>query len=219
MEDEKGIERSLKPFFGPEGMWAHEPDSDGSTPGIWMYNAFEDGTSQYSSNPQVPSTCDAEGSGPCTTASADQLKSAWFSKGGIPSFALNTAQSLINEDYKFVPGQVQVPNLEAPEPTCGGTCDTWRECAATFAGGCKCVVDLTVNMAKVASLGAVFASTCSPALSRVQTHHRPAGRLNGRDEGAQWACPCNSSYVSEECCESESGFVWEDPALKLGVLK
>jgi hypothetical protein len=91
------------------------------------------------------------------------------------------------------------------------------------------MVNIAANMARVATLDAVLAaSTCSlPALVKVNVHHRPPGSLNGRrdlhsghlgapDGESDPACPCNSTYISVQCCESESDLVWEDPALKLG---
>lgn len=33
------------------------------------------------------------------------------------------------------------------------------------------------------------------------------------------ACPCNCTYVSKQCCTSDSGFVYEEPAKHLGSLR
>lgn len=33
------------------------------------------------------------------------------------------------------------------------------------------------------------------------------------------ACPCNSTYVSEACCDAPSGVVYEDAKMKLGELQ
>lgn len=32
------------------------------------------------------------------------------------------------------------------------------------------------------------------------------------------ACPCNQTYVSRACCDSQDGTVWEANELKLGAL-
>ena len=33
-----------------------------------------------------------------------------------------------------------------------------------------------------------------------------------------WDCPCNTSYVSQSCCEVSDGLVWEGQEFKLGEL-
>ena len=62
---------------------------------------------------------------------------------------------------------------------------------------------------------------------------RKANLLAGRslDEGTrdaseawnaepdEWPCPCNVSYVSKQCYDSNDGIIWEEGHLKLGELK
>jgi hypothetical protein len=32
-------------------------------------------------------------------------------------------------------------------------------------------------------------------------------------------CPCNTTYVSQACCDGHDGMIWEAPELKLGELR
>ena len=113
-------------------------------------------------------------------------------------------------------------------PTCGLRCNgpSSRTCpGAARTPGCKCVmsdtpilhllgfdlvagpVALCINMAVVVSLLAKQGSSSSS--------------LHGRDVDQQplldLSCPCNQTYVSKACCESD-GLVWEAADLKLGQL-
>lgn len=45
------------------------------------------------------------------------------------------------------------------------------------------------------------------------------GNLTSESYRDNLACPCNCTYVSEACCNSPSGLVYEAPGLKLGSLR
>jgi hypothetical protein len=46
-----------------------------------------------------------------------------------------------------------------------------------------------------------------------------ASLIGKRDVESDWACACNSSYVSAGCCKSSDGLLWEKPGARLGEMR
>lgn len=116
--------------------------------------------------------------------------------------------------------------------TCGGECKSPIDCLppgvrrAPDDVGCHCVVkDLTQQF--VRGMSNIITSVAVCALVGVGSKavgYSPGYRgsrglgLRGRSVVQnRHACPCNTSYVSYECCGTD-GLVWERPEAKLGVL-
>lgn len=92
---------------------------------------------------------------------------------------------------------------------CSARCTNFR-CSPTYtrhgtAKKCSC-------LAKKVAPGLFIQGHCS-----VQALRGPFGKR--RRDMEMLACPCNASYVSSQCCDTDQdGLVWENPAFKLGVM-
>ena len=106
--------------------------------------------------------------------------------------------------------------------------------------GCKCVADGDINYWS-SSCKAVFADAASAVANGVgrglleSSENSSSSNISNpgipstnstvsRSEMmseylSSLACPCNCTYVSQRCCTSDSGIVYEDPARHLGVLR
>ncbi|KAI9892201.1 MAG: hypothetical protein M1814_001660 [Vezdaea aestivalis] len=121
-----------------------------------------------------------------------------------------------------------------PLAKCGASCVSNAECISESGDrGCRCVASPTADQKRAAGLDPIgWSSPVCLTLSLVIAATRPGGlggKLNGRSmeeageslkEGMVLdpVCPCNRTYVSHSCCESESGLVWEPPHYKMGQL-
>ena len=84
---------------------------------------------------------------------------------------------------------------------CGFGCTSFTDCAEyEVVPGCDRLA-CEVNMLSAGSYFGI--GTCS---------------LLGRKRDNSMVCSCNSTYVSQSCCASRNGLVWEDPESKLGVI-
>jgi hypothetical protein len=104
--------------------------------------------------------------------------------------------------------------------------------------GCKCIVQSSLSI--LLELGLDYGAPVAVCLAvsalpgyLMAKDSMKAGLLGGRSldgralstpealmaEIDTWGCPCNVSYVSRQCCESDDGMVWEEGYLKLGELK
>ncbi|KAI9892833.1 MAG: hypothetical protein M1814_000992 [Vezdaea aestivalis] len=113
--------------------------------------------------------------------------------------------------------------------TCGTTCTGPADCGGGSGGsrGCRCRVDRSsphLSETYDPIIGRVvkytFAASCY--LAAANSGLGPAGAMGGRKRGLEldgMACACNATYVSEGCCESEDGLVWEGGKAKLGELR
>ena len=117
------------------------------------------------------------------------------------------------------------PIIPKPEPTCGRShfCTKASHCRGALA--CICVADRWY--------GEYYTSTCKYPLPGGQSGRGlldfdstnatgPAFSINETSTAAlsaNLACPCNCTYVSEACCNSLSGIVYEAPDLKLGSVR
>ena len=122
------------------------------------------------------------------------------------------------------PGTQNKPNTG---PLCGEYC--WGPVnLCTGDDGCKCIADpwqgtgsgYFTGSCKLPysaqdsgrELNEVLLNSTSPIASS------PAGEMEALPESTL-ACPCNCTYVSNACCLSASGVVFEAPGLKMGVLQ
>ncbi|KAI9889781.1 MAG: hypothetical protein M1814_004983 [Vezdaea aestivalis] len=112
-------------------------------------------------------------------------------------------------------------------PVCLATCDLRKHFAC--GSGCKCVASqIRGGLSHIAGCMSVV------AVGRLMGQKgRKGGALGlvrsglfGRrvetkeeEEGIRWGCPCNASYVSEGCCGSESGVLWEGKEMRMGALR
>ncbi|KAI9676056.1 MAG: hypothetical protein M1817_000799 [Caeruleum heppii] len=110
-----------------------------------------------------------------------------------------------------------VPKPPAPPAQCGTTCTTQKECKSTDPNAdCACIAP-TFAEARKAGLDQIFPQ----ASCLVIAAEKFSEGLMGRDVDAQSeepACVCNSTYISQGCCSSEDGMIWEDGHRKLGKL-
>ncbi|KAI9679374.1 MAG: hypothetical protein M1817_005396 [Caeruleum heppii] len=97
--------------------------------------------------------------------------------------------------------QPATPDITDVEPGSVGQCTT--SSCSNFSGcdsGCNCQInDLSAG-------SFFFSGGCT------------SDPLKKRDEGQLVACPCNGTYISEACCETPSGIVYEPPEKKLGEI-
>ncbi|KAI9854775.1 MAG: hypothetical protein M1824_006587 [Vezdaea acicularis] len=97
---------------------------------------------------------------------------------------------------------------------CAGSCSSFsKDCRGDgFTKGCGCYMDLSKGEDH---FNAVASCWVKPSDIR-KSIFGPRGMKRAAPE---WACPCNSSYVSEACCLSDLGIVWEPKEMQLGMLK
>ena len=124
-------------------------------------------------------------------------------------------------------------NISASDSTamCGQSCD--GPASVTCSGGqssdCLCVVN-SWKLAQIHGLDPVLGplalcinfAVAAAKLVADRERNGFSARLGGRDLEQSFLldleCPCNSTYVSQACCRSETGLVWEPEHLKLGEL-
>ena len=127
-------------------------------------------------------------------------------------------------DFRVISAQ-NPPKIPRPEPTCGRShfCTKASHCRGALA--CICVADRWY--------GAYYTSVCKYPLPGGQNGRgllgidsanatQPAFSVNETftaDNSVDLACPCNCTYVSQSCCNSLSGMVYEAPGLRLGALQ
>jgi hypothetical protein len=90
---------------------------------------------------------------------------------------------------------------------CQGKCsNSYSSCGSD--PSCRCKANPT-NGFGVGNT-ALYLSTCIPA--EVNTGGKVKRQI------VNLPCPCNTSYVSQACCGSQQGLVWESPELMMGIL-
>jgi hypothetical protein len=100
------------------------------------------------------------------------------------------------------------------ESTCNqmDTCVQLRETRGCGSAVCK---------VRFPSAGKYFA--LGDCINLVSTAAASAAAWSGfgkrSDELGHFSCACNASYVSNACCTSETGLIWEPPDLQLGRLE
>ncbi len=116
-------------------------------------------------------------------------------------------------------------------PSCGQYCSSIHLC--TSPDGCKCIADPWQG-----SGSGYFTGTCKLPYSasgrelgeiyiNSTSFVNSTGTFNSADSPppaqkptlADQACPCNCTYVSNACCLSTSGIVYESPSLRLGAIR
>ncbi|KAI9681334.1 MAG: hypothetical protein M1817_002617 [Caeruleum heppii] len=136
-------------------------------------------------------------------------------------------------------GRVSFPariDKAIPLPRCGAQCVSNRDChsrapSSDTTSECRCVVP-SVKAAQIAGVDPVF--PVALCLATAQMGVKPAGRKRNAETQSgverlelktvdqvrveDLVCPCNRTYVSQACCGSAEGMVWEDPRLRLGRL-
>ncbi|KAI9681287.1 MAG: hypothetical protein M1817_002570 [Caeruleum heppii] len=128
------------------------------------------------------------------------------------------------------PDQTSTLNADTPAqaPQCGTECTSNRACRAPGSPpGCRCVA-ASVDKARAKGLDPVFPKAFCLIAIQGLVHTRPkqagagnAGRSlpdSNQTFSEAWACACNQTYVSEGCCGSETGMIWESGEKKLGRL-
>ena len=89
---------------------------------------------------------------------------------------------------------------------CGNNCTSSKDCRAPAGENATCTCQAQRAQYQPGPGTVAFAATCLVFL----------GSGPKREEGLP--CPCNSTYVSESCCDAPEGLVWEPSELKLGKL-
>ncbi|KAI9677500.1 MAG: hypothetical protein M1817_006454 [Caeruleum heppii] len=111
---------------------------------------------------------------------------------------------------------------------CGNRCRSNTDCGGSLQStGCRCVAASLTEVRRL-GLDPVFPQALCLLVMQSASQQLPGGRgrltrrsvedmrsLNG---SARWACACNATYVSEACCHSDEGLVWESGDKKLGRL-
>ncbi|KAI9892517.1 MAG: hypothetical protein M1814_001474 [Vezdaea aestivalis] len=120
----------------------------------------------------------------------------------------------------------------AAAPKCGGSCTSVADSSCSDS---MCFCQATRRLDSPDNhLAAPFIGNCISLLTAFRTggaSTRTSGGHLGRrrdlaeeekspieEESAPFICPCNGTYVSEACCVSGDGLVWEHTDLKLGEL-
>ncbi|KAI9680095.1 MAG: hypothetical protein M1817_005111 [Caeruleum heppii] len=115
----------------------------------------------------------------------------------------------------------ETSSSEVPYPQCGTTCISNQSCRGDGSPkGCRCVA-ATLDDAKAQGLDPVFPSALCLVTTFVAANAAAKVKpLGGRSaEGLPpLACACNQTYVSQACCGSPDGMIWEAPAMRLGKL-
>ena len=88
--------------------------------------------------------------------------------------------------------------------SCNGTCTAGQDCGAA-GEECSCMVLSSTYIPRLGIEKYVSACTVPWVSKRDLNVEEPL-------------CPCNTSYVSQSCCHSREGMVWEDESFKMGEL-
>ncbi|KAI9893577.1 MAG: hypothetical protein M1814_006373 [Vezdaea aestivalis] len=142
-------------------------------------------------------------------------------------------ESSASDEWCFLPvppdidlSEFDLPAM-APEPvlqSCGSSCQSNFECGGGRDTDCKCVAKPPGLIDGANRRGGFSVSNLFAACAKVQ--FAGSGLLaggsglrkrNDLELEAPW-CACNSTYVSEQCCGSQEGLVWERHELKRGEL-
>ncbi len=115
--------------------------------------------------------------------------------------------------------KVGPPTVAAPTaPTqCGTSCTKQSDCRPSNGDvDCACIAP-TFAEARKAGLDPIFSKTSCLVIAAQKISQGLMGRgLVARSDAP--ACVCNSTYVSQGCCSSDDGMIWEAAHLKLGSL-
>lgn len=120
-----------------------------------------------------------------------------------------------------------VAGRQAGGPTCGSYCSSISFCTGN--DGCTCIADPWQGVGSRYFTGTCKMSFRGRHLDEVASNHTSSDKVNGTPSTStpgplQTAslsgsvCPCNCTYVSKACCNSE-GIVYEAPSLRLGALQ
>ena len=142
------------------------------------------------------------------------------------AFAEALAETGMNSflpELKAISARNPSTTIPEPNPTCGTVthCSKASDCKGAF--GCMCIADqwhgdFVTSKCKWPYLG--FRRGTLEIDSANATDSDPAFNNTLTDESrTNLACPCNCTYVSEACCNSTSGIVYEAPNLRLGSVQ
>lgn len=102
---------------------------------------------------------------------------------------------------------------------CGSNCTSNADCGSGEKSDCVCLAAQQSTYEPAVGVVA-FVATC--IISMASSGNGVVGGAGGGGkrsiDGSPAACPCNSTYVSEKCCEVNDGMVWEGREFKLGEL-
>ena len=119
----------------------------------------------------------------------------------------------VEEDLRSSPQDQQCP---AETKTCAGPGSS-NKCS----DGCRCQIDgQSVNPAQFNPNQLTAFCVDAYTFSQLNRGHRRKHprNLGGTLDGQRPYCPCNVTYVSHACCESNDGLVWEVSHMKVGEL-
>ncbi|KAI9892022.1 MAG: hypothetical protein M1814_002217 [Vezdaea aestivalis] len=106
---------------------------------------------------------------------------------------------------------VVVTDPELSSPRCERKECVELKCSTGQGSGCRCVVtDYDVKS------GLFLAAACAVVEGVRRGGKGIGGRRRGKRDFQMTGCACNGTYVSEKCCGTENGLIWEAPGLKMG---
>ena len=136
---------------------------------------------------------------------------------GVYPYLPGAESSEEEEDATSDPGSGDYFNISSSVgDTCGATCTSNSQCSlgsapvnTTSTLSCSCQVQSSTLIP--GNVGTAYANVVHAAACII------SGLGKKRDEPD--LCPCNTTYVSEACCNSRNGMVWELPEMYRGRLQ
>ena len=146
---------------------------------------------------------------------------------GLDDWEVEFLQSIGRDPDAGKPGYNAPTNMTtAGAPTSDSQCTAGTCSVGSACGSENCTCQVTAAQYVPGAGTTKYTAQCGARFQFVGATSNPFGALGGgssrrlmsRDKHDAVYCPCNTTYISQKCCDAKDGLVWESSEFKLGEL-